>query len=247
LKLQGVAVSDEDSGQNHRFSAGALANRVLKRLPGGSFAQEQLEKIEHRVLSELKQRLDKVERSATVSVLAFSVEANPTQSRKRGPHAPGELLRELLEISGEQSREQAQHAYYIAALKSLVPDEARILSALSDSTGFPLLHVMAGSRLGGATHPVLQNVSNVGKIAGAQLTELTPHYIRRLRDWDLVQTGPEAPGFKTSYEILETDDAVRKTVEQIRKSGQRDAILRRTLKMSDLGRALWAACRISED
>jgi len=235
-------VSDKDSS----FFGGALANRVLKRMPGGSFVQEQLERIEHRVLSELKQRLDKVERSATVSVLAFSVETDAS-SKKRGPHAPGELLRELLEISGEQSREQAQHSYYMAALKSLVPDEARILSALSDSPGFPLLHVMAGSRLGGATHPVLQNVSNVGKIAGVRLIDLTPHYIRRLRDWDLVQNSPEAPELKTSYEILETDDEVRKTVERIKKSGQRDAILRRTLKISDLGRALWEACRISED
>ena len=244
-------MSDKDSGQNNGqkngFSAGALANRVLKRLPGGNFAQEQLEKIERRVLSELKQRLDKVERSATVSVLAFSVAADPSQSRKRGPHAPGELLRELLEISGEQSREQALQSYFVAALKSLVPDEARILSALSDSSGYPLLHVMAGSRLGGATHPVLQNVSNVGKIAGARLIDLTPNYIRRLRDWDLVQTAPESAELKTNYEILETDDTVRKTLDDIKKSGQRGVIQRRTLKISDLGLGLWAACRISED
>ena len=240
-------MSDKDNGQGQGFSAGALANRVLKRLPGGSYAQEQLEKIERRVLSELKQRLDKVERSATVSVLAFSVETDSSQSKKRGPYAPGELLRELLEISGEQNREQAQHAYYVAALKSLVPDEARILSALSDSQSYPLLHVMAGSRLGGATHPVLQNVSNVGKIAGVQLLDLTPTYIRRLRDWELVQTAPESPELKTSYEVLETDDAVLKTVERVKKNGQRDVIQLRTLKMSDLGRALWAACRISED
>ena len=240
-------MSDKDNGQGHGFSAGALANRVLKRLPGGSYAQEQLEKIERRVLSELKQRLDKVERSATVSVLAFSVETDSSQSKKRGPYAPGELLRELLEISGEQNREQAQHAYYVAALKSLVPDEARILSVLADSQSYPLLHVMAGSRLGGATHPVLQNVSNVGKIAGVQLLDLTPTYIRRLRDWELVQTAPESAELKTSYEVLETDDAVRKTMERVKKNGQRDVIQRRTLKMSDLGRALWAACRISED
>jgi hypothetical protein len=234
-------VNDKDSG----FSAGALANRVLKRLPGGSFAQEQLERIERRVLGELKQRLDRLERNATVSVLAFSVE--DAASKKRGPYAPGELLRELIEISGEQTREQAQQSYYIAALKSLVPDEARILSALSDAKGYPLLHVMAGSRLGGAPHPVLQNVSNVGKIAGAQLIDLTPHYIRRLREWDLVETAAEAADLKTSYEILETDDVVRKAVERIKKSGQREVILRRMLKMSDLGRALWEACRISED
>ena len=85
------------------------------------------------------------------------------------------------------------------------------------------------------------------RLAGVQLLDLTPVYIRRLRDWDLVQTTPESADLKTSYEILETDDAVRRTVERAKKNGQRDVIQRRTLKMSDLGRALWAACRISED
>lgn len=228
------------------FSAGALANRLLKRLPGGSFAQEQLERIEQRVLSELKQRLDKVERSATVSVLAFSVESE-SRTRKQGPHAPGELLRELLEIAGEQTRAQAEQAYHLAVLKSLVPDEARILSALADAPPAAMVHLMAGSRLGGASHPVLQHLSNLGRTAGVQLVELTPVYIRRLRDWGLLSTGPEDEALKVKYEILENDGEVRRAVERLRKNGQRETFLRRTLTLSELGRALWAACRISED
>ncbi len=236
-------MSDNDSG----FFGNALANRVLKRMPGGGFVQEQLEKIEHRVLSELKQRMDKVERSATVSVLAFSVQADPAQSRRRGPHAPGELLRELLDISADQTRDEAEQAYYIAVLKRLLPDEARILSALSDSSGYPLIHIMAGPRLGTGSHPVLRHLSNVGRLAGVQLVELTPVYIQRLRDLGLVETGPEDPALKVKYEILESDGEVRRLIESINKKGQRDTILRRTLKLSELGRSLWTACRISED
>ncbi|MDR3418871.1 MAG: Abi-alpha family protein [Nevskia sp.] len=236
-------MSDNDQG----FSAGALANRVLQRLPGGRYAQEQWERLERRVMTELKERLDRVDRSATVSVLAFSVESPSGAPRKPGPYAVGSLLRELLEASVEQTREQAQHAYFAAALKSLVPDEARILSALSDSSGHALIHVMAGPRLGMATHPVLQNFSAVGRVAGATLPELTPTYIRRLRDWDLVRTLPEDPELKTKYEILETDGEIRKLQERLKKSGQRDVLLRRTLALSEVGRALWDACRISED
>lgn len=236
-------MSDDNSG----FFGNALANRVLKRMPGGNFVQEQLEKIEHRVLSELKQRMDKVERSATVSVLAFSVQPDPAASRRRGPHAPGELLRELLEISDEQTRDEAEQAYYIAVLKQLLPDEARILSALADSPGYPMVHVMAGSRLGGSPHPVLRNLSNVGRLAGVQLVELTPVYIQRLRDLGLVETVAEDAEFKTKYEILENDGDVRRLIEGIHKKGKRDVLVRRVLKLSDLGRSLWAACRISED
>jgi hypothetical protein len=236
-------VSDDNSG----FFGNALTSRLLKRVPGGGFVQEQLERIEHRVMSELKQRLDKVERSATVSVLAFSVQPDPAQVRKRGRHAPGELLRELLEAATDQTREQAEQAWYVAVLKQLVPDEARILSTLSESPGHPLIHVMAGPRLGGGTHPVLRHLSNVGRLAGVKLAELSPLYIQRLRDLGLVETGPEDPASKVKYEILESDGTVRRLVENIRKKGQREVLLRRTLRLSEPGRALWAACRISED
>jgi hypothetical protein len=233
-------ISTTSGGANN--SSDGLASRLLKRLPGGSYAQEQIERIEQRVLGELKQRLDKIDRRSAVSVLAFAVEGG----KKRGA-GPGELLRELLDLASEQTQQQAEHAYYMAALKSMVPDEARILSALSDGSTYPLIHVMAGPRLGGATHPVLQNVSHVGKNAGARLQQRTPAYIRHLRDLELVETGPEDPARKTQYQILEADSEVRKLLERIKESGQRDQILRRTLKISEQGKALWSACRISKD
>jgi hypothetical protein len=234
-----------DAGTSAGNGGDSLASRLLKRLPGGHYAQEQLERIETRVLGELKQRLDKVDRRAAVSVLAFAVDSSG--ARKRGAAGPGELLRELLELASEQTQQQAEHAYYMAALKSMVPDEARILSALSDGTTYPLIHVMAGPRLGGATHPVLQNVSHVGKNAGARLQQRTPAYIRHLRDLELVETGPEDPAMKTRYQVLEAETEVRKLIERIKESGQRDQILRRTLKISELGKAMWDACRISKD
>ena len=233
-------MNDDSNG----FSAGALARRALKRLPGGGFVQEQLDKIEHRVMAELKQRLDKVERGATVSVLAFSVQGEAAGTY--GAHAPGALLRELMEASVEQNREQARQAYYVAALKSLVPDEARILSALSDAA-YPLVHLLSSNRLGGGSHTVLRDISNVGRNAGAQLAELGGIYIGRLRQLGLVQTVAEDPQLKTKYEILETDGEVRKLIEGIRARGRREVLVRRTLVLSELGRALWDACRISED
>ena len=235
-------MSDDNGG----FFGGALANRVLRRMPGGSFVQEQLERIEHRVLSELKQRLDRLERSATVSVLAFSVQSE-SDKRRRGPHAPGELLRELLEFSADQTRDEAEQAWQVAVLKRLVPDEARILLALSDSSTFPMVHLLAGPRLGAGSHPVLRNLSNVGRLAGAQMVELTPIYIQHLRDLGLVETGPEDPELKVKYEILENDGDVRRVIEGIHEKGKRHVLVRRTLKLSALGRSLWAACRISED
>jgi hypothetical protein len=94
---------------------------------------------------------------------------------------------------------------------------------------------------------VLRYLSNVGRLAGAQLVELTPIYIQHLRELGLVETGPEDAELKVKYEILENDGDVRRVIEGIHAKGKRHVLVRRTLKLSALGRSLWAACRISED
>lgn len=221
----------------------SLASRLLRRLPGGSFAQEQFDRIEQRVLGELKQRLDRIDRRSAVSVLAFAVEST---SKKRGA-GPGELLRELLDLASEQTQQQAEQAYYMAALKSMVPDEARILSALSDGSTYPVVHVMAGGRLGLSWHPVMEYVSSVGRNAGIIWPDMGYAYVQHLRSLNLVDTGPEDYTQTTKYEVLETEQVVRAALEQIKQSGQRSHITRRVLRMSDLGNRLWAACRVSED
>jgi len=223
--------------------ARSLASRLLRRVPGGEFLQERIDGVERRLLLELKQRLARVESAPpSVSVLAVSVHA--AEGIARGP---GELLQGLLAATAEQSREQAESAFYTSILASMVPDEARILSALSDGSTYPLLHVMAGSRLGLSWHPVLEGVSSVGRNAGVLWPEMTHAYVQRLRGWSLVETGPEDYTQTTRYEMLETEAVVRSTLDQIKKSGQRSHVARRVLKLSDLGGRLWAASRISRD
>ena len=220
-----------------------LAARLLQRLPGGAFVQEQLERIEQRVLSELKRRLDRLERQQpSVSVLAVRVNAH----HGAGPDTPVALMRALLADSSEQSREQSVQASCMAVLRSLVPDEARILAALSDGSGYPLIHVMAGPKLAFGSFPMLEYVSNVGRNAGVLTPELTPAYVRHLAAWGLIETTPEDAAQTTAYEILETDDAVRRVIARVEKGGERCRIVRRTLKMSDLGLAMWRQCQVGE-
>lgn len=226
----------------HQSKPETFAARLLQRLPGGGFVQEQLDRVEHRLLGELKQRLDRLEQEPSVSVLAVSL----TASRERQGQTPAALLRELLADSTEQSREQSMQAACMAILRSLVPDEARILAALSDGSGYPLIHVLAGPKLSLASQPMLEYVSTVGRNAGVLTPELTPAYVRHLASWGLTETSPEDPAQRTNYEILETDDAVRRLVARIVKSGERARLMRRTLKMSDFGHALWKQCQVEE-
>lgn len=220
-----------------------LAGRLLQRMPGGNYVQEQIERIEHRVLSELKTRLDHLEQPATsLSVLAVQVINNP----RRKPHTPTSLMRELLSASAEQTREESLTTACIAILRTLVPDEARILSTLSDGTSYPLIHVMAGAKMALSAHPAMEHVSSVGRAAAVLAPELTSLYLRHLSSWGLTETTQEDSAQRTGYELLETDDTVRKAIARIEKGGERVRIVRRTLRMSELGMKVWASCDVSE-
>ena len=144
-------------------------------------------------------------------------------------------------------RDRAETAFYTSILAGMVPDEARILSALSDGSTYPLIHVMAAARLGLSWHPVLECACSVGRNAGVLWPEMTHAYVQRLRGWSLVETGPEDYKQTTRYEMLETETVVRGALDEIKKGGQRSHVVRRVLKISDLGRRLWAASRVSRD
>jgi len=224
-----------------------LATRLLKRLPGAGFAQEQLDRVERRLLQELKQRLDRLEPSSSVSVLAFAMRSVADRSAPATSFALGRRMQELLATSTEQSRDQAELAFFQWVMGNLVPDQARILSALSDGSTYPLIHIYGGPRLGFALEPMLECVCSVGRNAGVLWPETTHVYVQQLRAWGLVETAPEDPARKLQYEMLETDTAVRNMLARIQSGGLKAHILRRVLVISDIGKALWAACRVGED
>jgi hypothetical protein len=123
----------------------------------------------------------------------------------------------------------------------MVPDEARILSALSDGSAFPLVNVYARTRSGLQGEPLLENACLVGKMANISVPHLTPIYVSDLLAQGLVEVGPEDPSLKDDYMILVADPAVLKAV----KAGSRGPITppveRRTLRLSHLGKDLWAS------
>ncbi len=242
----GHARRDAMSKTDKSLGVGALAGRLLQQIPGGKFAQEQFDRIERRLLSELKQRMDRIEGNrSSVSVLAVAVQQRVSgASSDLIGESPARLLRELLELSGEQDRNSAKQAFFTLALSGLLPDEARILAALSDGASHPSVDVLIGPRLGQGSRPVVEGICSVGKTAGVHCPDLTPVYLRRLRAWGLLDVHPEDPTQELKYQLLETDTGVRTTVERFSRGSQRARIVRYSLKISELGAALWAAGRI---
>ena len=128
-------------------------------------------------------------------------------------------------------------------LESITPDEARILSALSDGSRYPVVQIGTAG-IGVPQRRVLSNASSVGRAAGVALPDRTPEYLTHMQQLGLVELGPEDTGRTDEYEILLTDATVRRARLEIDQSGRgRMKVTRQTVRISDLGRQLWDVVR----
>ncbi len=228
-----VLARDAESGLVGRFG------RLVRRLPGGDFALEQIDKLEQELLTELKQRLDRLEQRTSRAARRLSAVAAPVRT-------PPVLLKDLLERSQEQTRQETEAEFFCTLLEALTPDEARILAALSDGSAYPLVHVVASPLVGGTPRRLVENASNIGRSAALQLPALGSRYVTRLRALGLIDTGPEDEKLSVQYEMLEADGAVRRALTRAEEGRRKGSVVRRTLRMSDLGRALWAAAHAAD-
>jgi len=211
------------------------ATAALKRAPGVSaslgITERELARVEGLVWREVRTRMD---------AAAGPVPVGPTAAGS-GPseEAPRELLAKLLTVSIEQSAQEARLRLFIQLLAQLHPDEARILAALSDGTQYPVINVATRGSLGSMGPVILENASTVGRSAGVALPDWVPTYVTHLQQLQLVSVGPESYALADGYEILLTEAVVRQA--QI-DAGPHSRIVRRSLRLSGLGRDLWDNC-----
>jgi Abortive infection alpha len=253
----GKSVVDQASNFLSRASHFALhlSTGYVKQLPMADRLKGPLQQFEGTVLRGLRDRLDHVEPDGgnqARSVATYTAASAPFQTEINGSYPqPGAIaaqtLQQLLEVSTEQTLDQAKNTFFARIVRELVPDEARILSALADGSVYPLIHIAAGPPIGQATRRVLENVSNIGKASGVRWAIRTPVYVTHLRRLGLVETGSEDESLSDKYEILKTYPETREAEESIRKGGGRLSVrhIRRTLRITDLGRELWTECQMS--
>lgn len=187
-------VAAEDDGLVRR--AGRLAGWAARtgvslagRLPGLGNAGESLRQVERQVLNELRKRLDEVDDPYVVALSAAS-SREPAGEVVPAAEPLRSAMKELLDRSVTFDQERAREYLYATVLRQLTPDEARILTVLSDGDAYPAVDVVArGERI------LLRNASTVGTAAerdparrGAQL----PHPPRRARAGRPHRRGPGA-------------------------------------------------------
>jgi hypothetical protein len=186
---------------------------------------------ERQVMGALRSRL---EASAPLALnAATSVASSPATMQSK--------MSSLLDSALSQSSASSRQMLFHKILDQIVPDEARILGALSDGSASPLLHVYGRTRAGLVGEVVLENASLIGKTANLGLPQLTPTYVSHLLSLGLVESGPEDPALKDEYEILAADISVLKAIKQAARGPIPARVDRYTLRLSGLGIELWAA------
>ncbi|MGH3648895.1 MAG: Abi-alpha family protein, partial [Micromonosporaceae bacterium] len=153
----------------------------------------------------------------------------------------------LMDRSLEQTRTEARYLLYVRTLAELVPDEARILAALADGTSYPVIDVVARNAVGQAKGHLIRDVSSVGRAAGVALPGEAHSYVSHLRRLGLVERHAEDPAFTDRYDLLMTEEAVRRAQQDGRLGrGLTAKPVRGTLRISPLGADLWHDCNPPE-
>ena len=228
---------------------------IARRLPGDATAERTVRPVEELVAGQVRRQLQSmglldrgpVRRELTGSTGTRWVDGQVTTAVRPRLEELDPLraaMAELLSRSAEQTREQSERQLFAGLLRQLVPDEARILAALSDGTRYPVVHVASRGPFGGIKRLVLENASTVGRAAGVQLAAHTPTLLSHLIRLGLVDVDPEDRSLAEQYDILLTDELVRAAEAEARVDGRGGVrVIRQTVALSELGRRFWQACQ----
>ncbi|WP_236796435.1 Abi-alpha family protein [Amycolatopsis sp. GM8] len=239
MTSEDLPVSAADGSLLHRagrFAGWAARTGVSlgRRLPGVDNATESLRLVERQVFSTLRKRLDEVDDPYVVALSAASSGGEPAGQLVVTPEPLRAAMKELLDRSVTFDRDRAREYLYATVLRQLTPDEARILSVLSNgSPAYPAVDVVArGERI------LLRNASTVGSTAGVTLLDEVPSYLTRLAGLGLIDITAAEAALSSQYEILATDELVRAASA----TAKRVRLVRHTVRVSRFGTRFWAVC-----
>jgi hypothetical protein len=214
---------------------------LARRLPGGQALQREVQRLQDAALTEVRRMLDVPETTAPPNVTGEERRAMMLIQNSDGPEPLRSAMNELLERSVEPDRGASREYLYGNIISQLVPDEARILAALSDGSVFAAADVVA-KHFGRPPRVILANASIVGRSAGVVTPDNVSTYVTRLLSFGLVEFGPPDDSIDTQYDILATDATVQaaEATVQARKLGSA-RLVRKTLSISQFGREFWSA------
>lgn len=214
--------------------------RIARQLPGAQSLEREAQRLQRAAWSEVRRRLDVPETGTATDEERRAVLLVQNSSPSEAPLRTA--MGELLERSVETDRRASRDYLFGTIISQLVPDEARLVAALSDGRAAATTDVLIKAGPRGRTRTELAHASLIGRHAGLSSPENTPTYLARLISFGLLHVGPEDDALSTDYEILAADSVVqdaRKAAEARRAGSVR--LRRATVSLSPLGREFWAA------
>lgn len=167
----------------------------------------------------------------------------PPRSNDEAAH-PAAAAQAMLERSLQQSAREARVELFARILDALVPDEVRILAALSDGGRAALLRVEPRFARHGR-RPPLGSASLIGRYAGIAVPRATSWYLMHLMELGLVEEGPEIPDLREDYDVLMAEPEVQAALSAAKGPlGPRP--VRASVSLSRLGKELWEECSVAE-
>ncbi|GAB4008959.1 Abi-alpha family protein [Nocardioides ultimimeridianus] len=127
------------------------------------------------------------------------------------------VMAALQERALHQSTSDAEEALALAVLLLLVPDEARLLTALQRAGWVAAVDALPRP---GSPVPALVGATLLGRRAGVALVDRTPAYLSRLGTLGLVEATEERPGHDQEYEILLAEPSVLRVLRSGRRAGR---------------------------
>ena len=221
--------------------------RIARQLPGGQTLEREAQRLQQAAVSEARRILQvpQTPQSTRTGHAATPEEARAAlliQTADPGTAPLRSAMSELLERSVEATRSDTREYLFGTIISQLVPDEARILSALSSGVAFAAGDLVQRSRRA-APRTLVANASTVGRSAGVVTPDNTPTYLTRLLGFGLIEFGPEDEGLDLQYDMLSTDSVLtdaKRAAEQAKQGGA-VKLVRKTVRMSALGREFWSA------
>lgn len=212
---------------------------IVRSVPGGALPASALE---------LSERVLGAAESVAVRILAdrlaahgrLALPASPTAlATAPEPETPAGILQGLLARSLQSNTAKGTEDYHVALLRQLVPDEARILATLATGVVSPVVSVLRR----GSGETLVANASLIGRTAAITLPSQTPAYVTHLLDLGLVEIGEEDSSAGLDYELVLAERDVRDALRAGAMGKVPAKVIRRTVRISDAGRDLWAAAQ----
>jgi len=217
----------------------ARADRVVDHVPVLAWVRTRFYEIEEAALVAIRDRLFPTDGLRSVSDLVpFSATPPPVAVvASNTAISPREAFAALLEMSERQTPAAARQRSVMRTLSQLLPDEARVLLALSDGGQRAVLQVHDGD------DHLVQNRSSVGRAAKVHANDLTSTYVTHLLELGLAELVPYEGRSFYEWEMLETETEVRDVLGRYdHRKLKKPKVTRQILRLSPAGGAFCDLC-----